>query len=44
MLFGNEDKENWIKFWKFVVSVHPTINNVKKTVITDQDKGSLGSI
>ncbi len=44
MLFGNEDKDIWIKFWCFLVSVHPTINHGKKTVITDQDKGLLGSI
>jgi hypothetical protein len=41
MLFGNEDKENWKKFWCFVKSVHPIVNQPSKTIITDQDKGCL---
>jgi hypothetical protein len=44
MLFGNKDKENWKKFWCFVKSVHPIVNQPSKTVITDQDKGLLGSL
>jgi hypothetical protein len=44
ILFGNEDTLNWIKFWKFIKSIHPIVNQPTKTVITDQDKGSLASI
>jgi len=44
ILFGNEDTSNWIKFWKFIKSIHPIVNQPMKTVITDQDKGSLASI
>ena len=44
ILFGNEDTSNWIKFWKFIKSIHPIVNQPTKTVITDQDKESLASI
>jgi hypothetical protein len=44
MIFGNEDMTNWVRFWKFILSVHPIINQNTKTIITDQDKGSLTSI
>ncbi len=44
MLFGNKDTTNWIRFWKFIKSVHPIVNQPTKTVITDQDKGFLVSI
>ena len=44
MLFGNEDTVNWSRFWKFIVSEHPIVNQVMKTVITDQDKGALTAI
>jgi hypothetical protein len=44
ILFGNEDTVNWTCFWKFIVSEHPIVNQVTKTVITDQDKGALTAI
>jgi hypothetical protein len=44
ILFGNEDTANWIEFWKFIKSIHPIVNQPTKTVITNQDKGSLLSI
>ncbi len=44
ILFGNEDTSNWIRFWKFIKSIHLIVNQPMKTVITDQDKGSLASI
>ena len=44
MLFGNEDTANWVRFWEFIKKVHPIVNQPTKTVITDQDKGSLSSI
>jgi hypothetical protein len=44
ILFGNEDKNNWTKFWKFIKNTHPIINLNNKTIITDQDKGSIALI
>ncbi len=41
LLFGNEDKQSWTQFWNFIKKTHPTINQSKYTIITDQDKGSL---
>ena len=42
VLFGNEDKANWHTFWTFLANTHPIINQSTKTIITDQDKGSIG--
>ncbi len=44
LLFGNEDKKSWTQFWKFIKKTHPTINQSKYTIITDQDKGSLSAM
>ncbi len=44
ILFGNEDKNNWLTFWNFLKEAHPIINQQTKTIITDQDKGSIASI
>jgi hypothetical protein len=44
ILFGNEDKNNWTKFWKFIKKTHPIVNLNNKTIITNQDKGSIASI
>ncbi len=44
MLFGNKDTANWIRFWEFFKKVHPIVNQLTKTVITNQDKGLLSSI
>ena len=44
MLFGNEDTENWSKFWSFVKKIHPSIDGPTKTILTDQDKGSIVSV
>jgi hypothetical protein len=42
LLFGNEDKQSWTQFWNFIKKkMHPTINQSKYTIITNQDKGSL---
>jgi hypothetical protein len=43
LLFGNEDKANWATFWNFVKELHPSLDNVRKTFLTDQDKGCLAS-
>jgi len=44
ILFGNEDTSNWKRFWTFIKSIHPIVNQPTKTMITDQDKGSLASM
>jgi hypothetical protein len=44
IFFGNEDKENWSRFWAFVKRAHPIINTEGKTIITDQDKGSIAAV
>jgi hypothetical protein len=44
ILIGNEDTSNWIRFWKFIKSIHPIVNQPTKAVITHKDKGSLASI
>jgi hypothetical protein len=44
ILFGNEDKHNWTTFWKFIKNTHPIVNLNNKTIITNQDKGSIATI
>ena len=46
IMFGNEDKISWTKFWNFVKDVHGQdgLNHPSVTIITDQDKGSKGAI
>ncbi len=44
LLFGNENTENWTKFWRFVKKVHPCVGIPTKTIVTDQDKGSIAAI
>jgi hypothetical protein len=44
LLFGNEDKESRMDFWDFAKSVHPSIDDTRVTVITDQAKGLTQSI
>ncbi len=44
LLFGNEDKQSWTQFWNFIKKTHPTINQSKYTIITNQDKGSLSTM
>ena len=44
IFFGNEDKANWSRFWAFVKRAHPIINMEGKTIITDQDKGSIAAV
>jgi hypothetical protein len=41
LLFGNEDKQSWTRFWNFIKKTHPTIYQSNYTIITNQDKGSL---
>jgi hypothetical protein len=44
MLFGNEDKQTWTHFWKFIKKTHPIVGQSNFTTITDQDKGSLAAM
>ncbi len=39
ILFGNEGKEGWMDFWDFAKSIHPSIDNTRVTIMTDQAKG-----
>jgi hypothetical protein len=44
LLFGNKNTENWAKFWRFVKKVYPCVDVPTKTIVTDQDKGSITAI
>jgi hypothetical protein len=44
ILFGNEDKNNWANFWKLIKNTHPIVYLNNKTIITNQDKGSIALI
>ena len=44
ILFGNEDKHGWDLFWKFAVKHHPSLNDNRITIITDQQKGITESL
>jgi len=41
IIFGNEDKDGWERFWKFASTRHPCLNHAWVTIITDQQKGSI---
>ena len=41
VVFGNEDKDGWTRFWNFATQIHPCINRPVTTVITYQQKGSI---
>ena len=42
--FGNETRDDWEQYFRFVRSVHPCLANSKNTIITDQAKGLIESI
>jgi hypothetical protein len=44
MLFGNKDKDHWTHFWKFIKKTHPIVDQPEKTILINQDKGSLAGI
>ncbi len=44
IVFGNETKDSWVKFWQFAKGVHPCLNTPQTTIITDQAKGSVDVI
>jgi len=43
LVFGNENKAAWMAFCKFIVDLHPTINQPEVTIITDKCKGSIAA-
>jgi hypothetical protein len=44
ILIGNEDKEGWDHFWRFMLDLHPCLNCEIMTIMTDQQKGSKAAI
>jgi len=44
LIFGNENGASWKEFWRFIARMHPSKNRGDVTLITDQDKGSMGAI
>ena len=44
IIFGNENGASWKKFWEFIHKTHTTMNRPNVTIVTDQDKGSMGAI
>jgi hypothetical protein len=44
IVFGNETKDGWVKFWQLAKGVHPCLNTPQTTIITDQAKGSVEAI
>ncbi len=37
IIFGNEDKDGWTRFWRFIRGIQEPRN----TIITDQQKGFI---
>jgi hypothetical protein len=44
IIFGNENLLGWQSFWKFVIDIHPCLNQTDVTIVTDQDKGLIPAI
>ena len=44
LIFGDKTAECWHSFWKFVRSLHPEMNTDDVMIITDQDKGQMGTL
>ena len=44
ILFGNENKSNWKKIFKFARELHPSLNMNDVTILSDQDKGSIPAL
>ncbi len=42
--FGNEDTEGWNKFWKFAIKIHPGLNAVENTIVTNQNAGCIAAV
>ncbi len=44
IVFGNENGSTWNEFWNFVKDIHPLLNLLDVTIVTDQDKGQKSAI
>ena len=44
ILFGGETANNWSLFWKYAVTLHPTINHPAVTIISDQNLGCIAAL
>ena len=44
IIFGNENLLGWQSFWKFVIDIHPCLNQTDVTIVSDQDKGLFSAI
>ena len=44
IIFGNENLLSWKEFWKFIIELHPCLNETDVTIVSDQDKGLFGAI
>jgi hypothetical protein len=44
IVFGNETKDSWVKFWQIAKGVHPCLNTPQTIIIKDHAKGSVEAI
>ena len=44
IIFGNENLLSWKEFWKFIIELHPCLNETDVTIVSDQDKGLFSAI
>ena len=44
ILFGNENKSNWQKVFKFARKLHLLLNTSDVTILSDQDKGLIPAL
>ena len=44
IIFVNEDRMGWTKFWQFTIETHPSLNSSKITIINDQEKGQIACL
>jgi hypothetical protein len=44
IIFGNKNVVSWKEFWTFDADIHPCLNQMDVTIVTDQDKGQQSAI
>ncbi len=44
ILFGNKNKSNWKKIFKFARELRPSLNMNDVAILSDQDKGSIPAL
>lgn len=44
IIFGNETKESWELYLRFLKTTHPSLDNAMSTFITDQGKGLIAGV